>query len=729
MEKKIYKRIDLIRVVACIAVFLYHINALKGGYLAVCTFFVLSGYLSCISLFKKEKLSLKDYYINKFKNLYFPLLIVVFITIFVISLIPSITWLNLKPETTSVLLGYNNFWQLNANLDYFTRHISSPFMHFWYIGILLQFDLVFPFIFIILRKIGDKIHKSIPCIILLILSIISSIYFYIESLNPNIMIVYYNTFTRVFSLTFGMLIGFIHAYYKPLVIKNINTIAFYLYLLLIMLLFIFIDASHIYFNIAMLLSTIITCRLIDYGVFSNNKESIFDKVIKSISKISYEVYLIQYPLIFIFQNISMDNTIKMVLLVILLILLSYIINFGIKNKKSKLRYIVLIFLLVISSIGIYDYVIAKDHTAEMKALEEQLLENQKIMEQKQEEYALRLKSEMDSLNSELDNIEDLENKLDEKIDNLPIVGVGDSVMLGAVENLYKTFPKGYFDAATSRTAWVLNDILKGLRSKGLLGDPILLNLGANGDCPDWCKAEIMQTSDNRKVFWINATNDSDVHVNERLNKLAETYDNLYVIDWESISKGHPEYFVVDGIHLTEVGREAYVSAIRDSIYNTYLEEYNKKKEELLKIHDEKQKLKISFYGNDLLLNVYPYLEEDFNNSKFVIDKDFNYETLINKIKEDIKDESINYKVVFVFDKNAYLTKDNYNELIELCKEHEIYILDSLNLKLDSNDITTMEFYKELETNSSYYMPDKVHLTTDGNKALKESLLKLLKNKG
>ena len=729
MEKKIYKRIDLIRVVACIAVFLYHINALKGGYLAVCTFFVLSGYLSCISLFKKEKLSLKDYYINKFKNLYFPLLIVVFITIFVISLIPSITWLNLKPETTSVLLGYNNFWQLNANLDYFTRHISSPFMHFWYIGILLQFDLVFPFTFIILRKIGDKIHKSIPCIILLILSIISSIYFYIESLNPNIMIVYYNTFTRVFSLIFGMLIGFIHAYYKPLVIKNINTIVFYLYLLLIMSLFIFIDASHTYFNIAMLLSTIITCRLIDYGVFSNNKESIFDKVIKSISKISYEVYLIQYPLIFIFQNISMDNTIKMILLVILLILLSYIINFGIKNKKSKLRYIVLIFLLVISSIGIYDYVIAKDHTAEMKALEEQLLENQKIMEQKQEEYALRLKSEMDSLNSELDNIEDLENKLDEKIDNLPIVGVGDSVMLGAVENLYKTFPKGYFDAATSRTAWVLNDILKGLRSKGLLGDPILLNLGANGDCPDWCKAEIMQTSDNRKVFWINATNDSDVHVNERLNKLAEAYDNLYVIDWESISKGHPEYFVVDGIHLTEVGREAYVSAIRDSIYNTYLEEYNKKKEELLKIHDEKQKLKISFYGNDLLLNVYPYLEEDFNNSKFVIDKDFNYETLINKIKEDIKDESINYKVVFVFDKNAYLTKDNYNELIELCKGHEIYILDSLNLKLDSNDITTMEFYKELETNSSYYMPDKVHLTTDGNKALKESLLKLLKNKG
>ena len=77
------------------------------------------------------------------------LLIVVFITISVISLLPSIKWLNLKPETTSVLLGYNNFWQLSANLDYFARHVNSPFIHLWYIGILLQFDLICKFVFCI----------------------------------------------------------------------------------------------------------------------------------------------------------------------------------------------------------------------------------------------------------------------------------------------------------------------------------------------------------------------------------------------------------------------------------------------------------------------------------------------------------------------------------------------------------------------------------------------------
>ena len=64
----------------------------------------------------------------------------------IISFIPSINWLNLKPETTSILFGYNNFWQLSANLDYFARHANSPFIHFWYIGIFLQFELIFPFI-------------------------------------------------------------------------------------------------------------------------------------------------------------------------------------------------------------------------------------------------------------------------------------------------------------------------------------------------------------------------------------------------------------------------------------------------------------------------------------------------------------------------------------------------------------------------------------------------------
>ena len=179
--KKYYKDINLIRLLACISVFLYHLGILKGGYLAVCTFFVLSGYLTCIKALSSDKFSFKEYFKNRILKLYVPLITTVFISIAVLSFFQNIFLLNLKPETTSVLLGYNNFWQISANLDYFARHIDSPFMHLWYISILLQLDLIFPFIFILLRKIGEKVNKIIPCIITFILGLASAIAFCVIS--------------------------------------------------------------------------------------------------------------------------------------------------------------------------------------------------------------------------------------------------------------------------------------------------------------------------------------------------------------------------------------------------------------------------------------------------------------------------------------------------------------------------------------------------------------------
>ena len=90
MKKTYYRDLDIIRVLSCILVLLYHLNILKGGYLAVCIFFVLSGYLSIISAFRKEKFSILTYYKERLIHIYIPLLIVVFITLGVISFIPSI---------------------------------------------------------------------------------------------------------------------------------------------------------------------------------------------------------------------------------------------------------------------------------------------------------------------------------------------------------------------------------------------------------------------------------------------------------------------------------------------------------------------------------------------------------------------------------------------------------------------------------------------------------------
>lgn len=736
-RQKYYKNLDLLRLLSCIAILLYHLNILKGGYLAVCTFFVLTSYLSCLSEFKKDKFSIKDYYLKRIVKLYIPLIIVVFSSLAVISLFPNISWFNLKPETTSVLLGYNNFWQLNANLDYFARHINSPFIHLWYIAILLQFDLVFPLIFVPLRKLGDKVSKSIPCIITALATAISTIYFYRMSLTQNMMVTYYDTFTRLFSLLFGLTLAFFHNYYKSLSPNKFKespykNIIFTFYLILLSILFVLIDSKSPYFALSMVITTILTCRIIDYATTtSTNSLNLVEKVVKSLSDISYEIYLTQYPIIFLFQYIKLQPLYKLAAIILVTILTSYIIHFALKKTKrfKVFKYLLLTSVLIVSIYGAYQYYLAKDHTLEMKKLKEQLAQNEQMIKESKEKYATQLKQEQEDWTKQLENLEECESKLNEVVSNLPIVGVGDSVMLGAISNLQSQFPNGYFDAKVSRTAWKVAPILKDLTEKNMLGNPIVLNLGANGDCSKSCKAEIMQIADKRQVFWLNTTNNETA--NNNLYNISKEYSNLHLIDWSSISSGHSEYFYADGIHLTPTGRVAYTKAIYDAIYQEYLNEYNEKKKAIISEHEEQEKNKISFYGNTLLLNSFEYIEKDFTTAAFIINKDYTYKSLKSEIEQALKNNAITNKIVLAFDNTTNIKTTEYEELLKLCKDKELYIVATnttvTNLsKKNYSNLVVLDFTKELKKHPEYFMADGKHLSDKGNKALSKLLKENIK---
>ncbi len=721
-----FKYLDLLRLISCIAVLLYHLGVLKGGYLAVCIFFVLSGYLSCTSAFKDDNFSLKKYYLKRIKKIYIPLILVVFVTIFTVSFLPNIGWYNLKPETTSILLGYNNLWQLGASVDYFASHSNSPFIHLWYISILMQFDLIFPFIYMVLKKIGEKTTKIIPCIITSTISLFLTFIFFYSSLTQNMMVTYYNTFARLFSLFFGMSVGFIHHYYGPILTDKMRNTKFsktaiYSYLIVLIVLFIFVDSKSIYFSSIMILVTLITCRLLDYSTaIAYQKINSKDKIVKSLSKISYEIYLLQYPIIFLFQFCDMNQTLKNCLIVIITIILSYIFNFAtnLKNQKQRiLRYFTLILLFIVSIFGVYKYIIEIDHTLEMKELEKQLAENAKKLEQNQENYNYLIQEEEKKWNEILQNLEDGENGIKDVVINLPLLGLGDSVMLGAIDNLHQTFPNSYIDAEVSRSLWKASGILEELSINGMLGEPIVINLGANGDCSLACKKEIMEKCQGKEVFWLNTTN--NYAFNDNLVLFAKNYSNLHVIDWNGLSKGHDEYFYADGIHLTGSGRKAYTNIIYDAIYQTYLNEYNIKKQEIIKQHEEALKNKISFYGNSVLLNAYDYLHPNFSESHFVIDSNFTFEKLKEQIDKSLLDSTLSYKIVFAFDNDLDLSMEKYQELINMCDNHEIYIIaihNNLNALKGSN-VHVIDFYSELIKDESYLLSDKKHFTEKGNKRL------------
>ena len=729
--KKYYKDLNLIRFFSCVAVILYHLNIIKGGFLAVCTFFVLTGYLSCVSAFKKDKFSFKDYYLNKLKHLYLPLLVVVFITIGVVALIPSINWLNLKPESTSVLLNYNNFWQLNANLDYFTRHVDSPFMHFWYISILLQFDLIFPILFLLLKKLGDKISKLLPTIITFALGI-ASIWYFHKCNSENIMVAYYNTFARSFSIFFGLSLGFLHAYYDKLNLRKadhqiVTKILFYLLLLALTALIIFGDAASSYFELHMILATVVSTILISYAVVNQNKLTIFDKIIKFLSDLTYEIYLVQYPIIFVLEDTLIDANLKIALIIVLTIIISYILHLCLnfkKDEKAKIvRWILRIVVLVATLFGIYEYIIAVDHTEEMKMLEEQLAQNKKLMEEQQAEYEAKLAEEKEKWAKMMEDLDKGEADLEKLITEMPMAAIGDSVMLGAQINLTSKFKNLYFNAEISRTCYVVNDILKQLIKKNALGDVVVLNFGANGDCSEATKDTILKTIGDRKLFWLTVTNDKKVHFNDKIKAYAEKHDNMYIIDWAEISKGHKEYFYSDGLHLPAPGRIAYTEAIYNAIYQVYLDEFNAKKEELLKKHEEEMKTKISFYGNELLINAFDNLKVEFADANYSLNKDFNFDEIKAELEKNIAADNLTYKIVFAFDTSSKLTNEEYQNLVDLCKDHEIYIFNTSKKSLNVENAKVIDIYSDIKNN---LMADRLHLTDKGNEILTSKIVENLK---
>lgn len=725
MMGKYYKGFDFIRAYSCLAVLLYHIGLLKGGYLAVCIFFVLSGYLGVVSGFKSDDFSFKKYYSNRLKKIYLPLLIVVFITVFIFA---NDDWINLKQETRSIIFGYNNFWQLNANLDYFVKFVSSPFTHLWYISILIQFEIIFPIVFLGLKNLGKRAGKFTSCLFILIIGIVSYLIFRKNVFDGKLMVAYYDTFSRLFSILFGILLGFIHVYYGSFLIKNkkIRNLLFWIYLAVLTIMCVFIDSKSSLLCFGMIFTTLISMRLIDYGkvfVFQSDR---LDRIVSSISKVSYEVYLVQYPVIFFFQGVKVSNFVKVPLIILIIFIISYLLHFllsiGKKDRFKMYKFVLLIPTILFSLIGMYKYVIAKDYAEEMRKLEEDLNKNRKVIAERQKTYKAREEKEKDEWTKTMNDLNNVEKEVQEAVKNLKIVGVGDSIMELTVNNLYQEFPNGYFDAKVNRTEKQAIDVINDIKKKGILGDVILLIVGTNGDCPSSCKDQLMQAIGDRKVFWVNATNPDYDIFNTSLKETASKYSNIHIIDWISVANAHPEYLIKDKVHPSVSGCKVFAETIYNAIYKEYLDEFNSQKVAKIKQHEEEINSKVTFIGNDLLLETYDLLQKDYSNSEFVIDKDFSYKSLISQIKNKIKDKSLSHNVVLVFNSQMKLSKSQYKELIKLCSDYNLYVtlLDS-GVSLDG--IKSIDFYKEIKKNKNYIKFDGVHLTNDGN----EALVKIIKS--
>lgn len=294
--------INGLRTLALLGVLLYHSfpTVIRGGFFGVIIFFVISGFLTAYSTVTRPSFRIGSYYVRRFLRIYPALIIVMFSTIGFLTLKDPARLSNTQQEVTSVLLGYNNYWQISANADYFANLANqSPFTHLWYIAILIQFEVFWPLLYGITKK--RRVTESA----LLILTLISFLIMPVCTLlKVNLTEIYYATHTRVFALLAGALLGTLQAKGRlrnPL--KKINPfLPVVLFVIITLVIYGTVSGTDTWvYLFGMNLYTLLVCWIV--YLLSSGKTKIgriLDNGIAAfLSKYSYEIYLWQYPVMFI----------------------------------------------------------------------------------------------------------------------------------------------------------------------------------------------------------------------------------------------------------------------------------------------------------------------------------------------------------------------------------------------------------------------------------------------
>jgi hypothetical protein len=150
---------------------------------------------------------------------------------------------------------------------------------------------------------------------------------------------------------------------------------------------------------------------------------------------------------------------------------------------------------------------------------------------------------------------------------IPILAIGDSVMLGAANILVE---RGVtVDALKSRPYRQALEIVNYLKSVRRLGNFVVIHLGTNNYVDEKTLDEIMvPLAETEMVVFVTA------HVpdkpwqdpnNELIRKMPDRYGNVKLLDWYQLAEQNPSWLYRDKVHLNKEGQRMYADLIMQTI--------------------------------------------------------------------------------------------------------------------------------------------------------------------
>ena len=592
--------LDGLRTLAIVGVTLFHMfpEAVPGGYMGVSLFFVLSGYLlayTCSRQLAQGSFSVAGYFWRRIKRIYPSLLLVLLVSTGAYYLLVPDVVAAVRPEIVSVLLGYNNWWQIAQNADYFTRLINtSPFTHLWFMGIELQYYLLWPVLFFFYAVLQSFFGTRAALLFMAFLGLASACVMPLSYVpGDDVTRLHYGTDMRIYALLFGAVMGLQRAEAGPHVMKSellrkISCAAFVGMLAITVIAYFTLDGQNpLVYQGGMLAMTLLFCLLLR---LTEDRGLPFGALLdmqgfRWIGKRSYGIFLWQYPVILLFSCMGWDKMPGWYFLEVALILLLAVWSDAVTDcllsrelpfraKPMAMVRVACFVVLSMCSMLVMGYGCC-GIAASVESKASAVAELQAQLAEEEAEQARQ--NELAAEQAKAARIEAAKGQ----VDLSGAVCIGDSVMLGSSGRIRELLPACYVDAEVSRYVGGGLDAAKAFEAQGRLGNLVVIALGTNGPIAGYERYEVQTRQlldylgNSRHIFWVNVycphltwqeTN------NNYIKKLAAEHGNVHEVDWYGLISQHPEWLTEDGIHPNSEGRVQYAKLIHDRIEQVLAEE-------------------------------------------------------------------------------------------------------------------------------------------------------------
>lgn len=306
MQPKYRPEIDGLRTIAVLAVMAYHaeftfegIKLLKGGFLGVDVFFVISGFLITLiilsELQQNNRFSISHFYERRARRILPALFAIILCSLpFAWNLLLPNQLVEFSRSILSTLIfGSNFYWDLILQEYAAESSLLKPFLHTWSLSVEEQYYIIFPFILILLHR-----HFQAYAITILFVALLISLVFAESITLTDKSFSFYMLPSRFWELLTGALLAKMHMLNidrrkDSFFYKSMPTLG--LALILISMIFVDIKSNHPGF---ITLTTIIGTALI---IWFGSKGEFVTRLLSTqafvnIGLISYSLYLWHYPI-------------------------------------------------------------------------------------------------------------------------------------------------------------------------------------------------------------------------------------------------------------------------------------------------------------------------------------------------------------------------------------------------------------------------------------------------